>query len=1223
MSSKKISLLILAFLASTYTFSQDLYFGTNQGEYLHLGDGSKFYFDGLTISASNNFRFTDNLLVKTYPENSEKLKKSYDLKNTVVNFSGTIVLKYEELESGGNLKPKLFKNGIWVPISNHTLDETLKTITCIINDDSWEKIGLFSNIEPEASNLSIPTAEDTAIEITLTGTDLDGDDLTFSVGEAANGTVTLEGAVATYTPNINFNGTDTFTYTASDAEATSSAATVTITVTAVNDAPTVADVTAEVASQGEVSITLVGNDVDTESFTFEIVDQPEYGTIGIEGSTVNYTNTSYKQTEDRFTYKANDGSLDSEVGEVVITITPYPEIEVSSTVVESACGALEGSILITTKNLVGDVTYNWTGPDDFEATTQNISGLNPGNYSLTISDDIATKTFEFTVSEKSIYQDLEICYVTTDENSNYNKVVLKYPGIYNDKSYQILREGTEAGAYELIGEINSGETSFIDTTSNNTSRIYSYKVRLKDNCDNLSEQSDYHRTILLQSSVATDNSVNLNWSKYEGRSYSSYLIYRSVNDDPFEEIATISSNSTSFNDTDADISVNAYTYYIAIKVNSCAVETITSSKKAKRSLPLISFAAENAIEIQSNRKEIATLNNPPTVQPVSFSTDEDTSVVVTLSGSDEDDDTLTFSASEPDHGTVTISGSSLTYTPDADYFGVDSFTYTANDGGLTSEAALVEVTISPINDKPALAAISERSFSEDSSIGTVITTLEATDIDSETISYSISGDANDYFELDGAVVKLKSSLDFESEATVTVNVIASDGELSDTKELVVNVEDVPNNSVEQEYSITVYDVENEDNTEKLDYTQWTNSTESSGSGDFIFEISGGEDAALFTIDPVTGALDFIEAPDYENPSDTNGDNVYIVIVKITNINDGAPEVPVVSSQTSVAVPEAQTAAADVDAINTTNDTDTDEDGVVDTEDNCPTTYNPGQEDMDGDGIGDVCDDSDMDTFFDVFDQCPYSAYGVTVDAKGCEVFTLPANTFSVTVTSATCPDSSNGSIMISSSNTDYSYRYAIDDQAPVALTDNTETISNLSAGIYTICVTVDGVADYQRCYTIEITEPLPLVASSRIDVSTRNLQLDLSGSKEYQVTLNGKTFLTSDDKLSLNLQPGMNRVEVATALDCQGVYFEEVFVSEVVKVYPNPTSGPLQLFVAGSDSEVEMSITSLSGNVIKKETLSVPTNRIIETTLGNLPEGLYLVTLNGTTVKTTHKVIKE
>jgi hypothetical protein len=518
---------------------------------------------------------------------------------------------------------------------------------------------------------------------------------------------------------------------------------------------------------------------------------------------------------------------------------------------------------------------------------------------------------------------------------------------------------------------------------------------------------------------------------------------------------------------------------------------------------------------------------------------------------------------------------------------------------------------------------SESSLSEGSEIGTVIIDLSATDGDGDELSYSLSNNSDDIFTIDEGSLVLNQTLDYESSTSHSVTIGVSDGELTDSLEFTLNVEDIENNSTEVEYTIEVYDIENEDNTEKLDYTRWTNSTESSGSGDFIFEISGGEDAALFTIDPVTGALDFIEAPDYENPSDTNGDNIYIVIVKITNINDGAPEVPVASSQTSIAVPEAQTAAVDIDIIVTTNDTDTDGDGIIDVEDNCPITYNPGQEDSDGDGVGDVCDDSDMDTFFDAFDQCPNSTYGATVNAAGCETFSLPTDTFFVTVTSATCPDSSNASITISSSNTDYSYRYSIDGQAPVALTNNTQTISNLSAGIYSLCVTVDGVADYNVCYTIEIKKPAPLVASSRVDVSSRNLQLDLSGSSEYQITLNGKTFLTTDKNLSLNLVPGMNRVEVATALDCQGVYFEEIFVSEEVKVYPNPTEGPLQLFVAGSDSEVDLSITTLSGIVIRRNTLSVPTNRIIETNLGNLPEGLYLITLNGTTVKTTHKVIKE
>lgn len=332
---------------------------------------------------------------------------------------------------------------------------------------------------------------------------------------------------------------------------------------------------------------------------------------------------------------------------------------------------------------------------------------------------------------------------------------------------------------------------------------------------------------------------------------------------------------------------------------------------------------------------------------------------------------------------------------------------------------------------------------------------------------------------------------------------------------------------------------------------------------------------------------------------------------------------VINEQDALQYDASESVDTDGDGIGNVTDTDDDNDEVPDTEDAFPLDATEAY-DADGDGIGDNADDDDdNDLVKDVYDQCPNTEPGTSVNAAGCEVFSLPSNTFTVSVTSATCPDSSNGSITISSSNTEYSYRYAIDDQAPQALTDNTQTISNLSAGIYTVCVTVDGVSDYQRCYTIEITEPAPLVASSRIDMSSRNIELDLSGSEEYQVTLNGKTFLTSKDRLSLNLEPGMNRVEVATALDCQGVYFEEIFVSEEVKVYPNPTPGPLQLFVAGSDREVELSITTLSGNVIRRETLAVPMNRIIETSLGNLPEGLYLITLNGTTIKTTHKVIKE
>ncbi|WP_169314649.1 cadherin domain-containing protein [Thiothrix nivea] len=54
-----------------------------------------------------------------------------------------------------------------------------------------------------------------------------------------------------------------------------------------------------------------------------------------------------------------------------------------------------------------------------------------------------------------------------------------------------------------------------------------------------------------------------------------------------------------------------------------------------------------------------------------------------------------------------------------------------------------------------------------------------------------------------------------------------------------------------------------------------------------FSIAGGEDAHRFTIDPVSGDLSFITAPDRENPTDANGDNTYLLTVMVKDGNGGS------------------------------------------------------------------------------------------------------------------------------------------------------------------------------------------------------------------------------------------------------------------------------------------------------------------------------------------------
>ena len=65
------------------------------------------------------------------------------------------------------------------------------------------------NDTPVSEDISSTTDEDTEKEITLKATDVEGSDLTYSiVSEPENGTVTISGSTATYTPSDNYNGSD-------------------------------------------------------------------------------------------------------------------------------------------------------------------------------------------------------------------------------------------------------------------------------------------------------------------------------------------------------------------------------------------------------------------------------------------------------------------------------------------------------------------------------------------------------------------------------------------------------------------------------------------------------------------------------------------------------------------------------------------------------------------------------------------------------------------------------------------------------------------------------------------------------------------------------------------------------------------------------------------------------------------------------------------------------
>ncbi|MFQ5926722.1 MAG: Ig-like domain-containing protein, partial [Terriglobia bacterium] len=137
------------------------------------------------------------------------------------------------------------------------------------------------NLPPQAQDLSVNLDEDTSAAITLPATDADGDPLTFViVTESVNGSLALNGNIATYTPSLNFNGSDSFTFRANDGQADSNVATVSITVNPINDAPVltpIPDQQLEENTESVISITV--QDVDGDPITLELVEAPSWASL--------------------------------------------------------------------------------------------------------------------------------------------------------------------------------------------------------------------------------------------------------------------------------------------------------------------------------------------------------------------------------------------------------------------------------------------------------------------------------------------------------------------------------------------------------------------------------------------------------------------------------------------------------------------------------------------------------------------------------------------------------------------------------------------------------------------------------------------------------------------------------------------------------------------------------------------------------------------------------
>jgi len=145
-----------------------------------------------------------------------------------------------------------------------------------------------------------------------------------------------------------------------------------------------------------------------------------------------------------------------------------------------------------------------------------------------------------------------------------------------------------------------------------------------------------------------------------------------------------------------------YEYIYTTPDDTSIIDQSTSFTYTVTDNGVISTTATATINIEA-------ANNTPIVPDRSLSTDEDLALVITeamLNITNEPTDTIEFSIFEPDtygpeNGSISIDNTNLTitYTPDENYYGQDSFVYMVDDS-YSFATATIALTINPINDAP-------------------------------------------------------------------------------------------------------------------------------------------------------------------------------------------------------------------------------------------------------------------------------------------------------------------------------------------------------------------------------------------------------------------------------------------------------------------------------------------------------------------------------------------
>jgi len=740
------------------------------------------------------------------------------------------------------------------------------------------------NDAPVVKALHETMYEDATLQLTLKGTDKEGDSLHFLLTTLPKyGSATITGDQLVYIPKKGFSGRETFSYKANDGMTDSKEENITIDVMHINHIPTVVPISVQTDEDKEIIVTLQGEDSDLQdSLAYRIVTSAVLGNVRIVDNKLYYTPFPNQNGIEKLQYVVSDGYAESDPAEISITIRSVNDVP-----------RIDAFALETDEDIPKTVTLQVDDPDGdnvtFHISQQPLHGIVTVKQSqLTYIPDV-----NYHGNDRfSYYADDGISYSQSAIVDVLVRAVNDFP-VANDLSYSVMQG-------EQVDIVLKG--SDIDSTTLTYFHESPQHGMLSGSGKNLTYTPD-------------DGFTGTDFFEYwisdgiadSERKRVSITVSQQPNNAPVvtdKTITLLEDSSKTFTLSGSDADGDTLTFSI---VDMPSHGTLTISGDTLYYTPDRDFFGNDRLTYMANDSKagsnIATIlltvdavNDAPIAFAQRINVLEDAPYTFTLQAQDVENDVLTYVLDTlPQYGSIVCNADVCRYTPSSNFIGNDMFTFHVNDGLLDSSTVQVDITVTAANDAP-VAVSKTYTLQEDTNL---TFTLESSDVDNDTLSYLIvTQPSHGVVRLTGNTVLYQPEVNYFGTDTFSFKV--NDGTAdSNTADINLTVEAVNDLPVVQNGSVTL----EEDTTKAITLTG------SDIDGDTLtFEI---------TQQPVHGTLsgivpNLVYTPDANfNGSDLfkyiakdsiGSSNEATVLLHVTAVND----LPVAEAGDSIVAPEGVT-----------------------------------------------------------------------------------------------------------------------------------------------------------------------------------------------------------------------------------------------------------------------------------------------------------------------------